>query len=116
MPKIRFVHEDAEGNEVVDLLPARWKICDRCHGNGTHDPDAFSNGFTTEELYEDPDFAEAYFEGRYDVACEENCNGGKIMVIDEDNCNPELLAAYRRQQEFEYNYKREREHERRMGY
>jgi hypothetical protein len=114
MPQIKFVHEDGEGNEIEDFLPARWEICDRCHGTGGRDPDAFSNGFSMEELHEDPDFAEAYFQGFYDVPCD--CQHGKVMVVDEDRCPKDLLEKYYHKLDWEYNYKKEREKEIRMGY
>ena len=56
-------------------------VCPRCAGTGVHDPEAFSNGFTQEELDEDLDFQESYFSGHYDVFCTE-CNGLRVINPD----------------------------------
>ncbi len=62
--------EDDDGNEVVTNVPARWEVCSECDGNGSHLCDSLrGQAFTPEEMYEDEDFAEGYFGGRYDVKC-----------------------------------------------
>lgn len=57
----------------------RWIICPACHGEGTCvNPNIDANGLTAEDFAEDPDFAEEYRSGTYDVSCAA-CNGtGKI--------------------------------------
>ena len=48
----------------------QWIICVACDGEGTCvNPDIDANGLTAEDFDEDPDFAEAYFDGAYDVTC-----------------------------------------------
>lgn len=89
--KLTITLWDDEGNEQTHELPARWEICDRCHGNGTHDHPAFSSGLTQEDFAEDDDFRADYMAGRYDVTCEECEGAGKVRVIDEER----LTAAQR---------------------
>lgn len=66
-------------------LPAKFEICTRCEGRGTHvNPSIDGHGISPEEFAEDPDFEEAYFEGRYDVQCYE-CHGERVVkVIDRE--------------------------------
>ena len=56
-----------------------WVICPGCSGEGTCvNPSIDCNGLTQEDFDEDPDFAENYFGGLYDVSCAA-CEGtGKI--------------------------------------
>lgn len=64
--------------EVEVIIPGEWEICDTCRGEGKV---AFQGmAFTESEFYEDPDFAEDYWGGKYDKQCTD-CNGtGKIYV------------------------------------
>jgi DnaJ-class molecular chaperone len=56
-----------------------WQICPACNGNGSHvNPAIDAGGISSQEFADDPDFAEAYMSGMYDLPCEK-CNGsGKI--------------------------------------
>ena len=81
-PVFKFTLLDDDGEERDLAFPGRWEICDRCRGNGTHDHPAFSNGLTSEDFEEDPDFREEYLAGRYDVRCEECGGEGKVAVPD----------------------------------
>lgn len=69
--------EDEEAERVEFTGP--WMICPMCEGEGTHvNPSIDSHGLTREDFDEDPDFAEGYRKGDYDVACV-GCGGsGKI--------------------------------------
>ncbi len=77
-----FRHSDAE--QKIEL-PARYEICERCRGEGHHsNPSIDGNGITSSEFAEwDEDEVEGYFSGRYDIACEERCDNGKALVVDE---------------------------------
>ncbi len=78
-----------DGNiEFTDvLLPVKCVVCPKCDGSGKHvNPSIDGNGLSAEDFAEDPDFAEAYFSGRYDVSCE-TCNGNNVIdEIDEELC------------------------------
>ena len=74
-------HED----EVFEEFPAEvyddedqddpWILCPVCEGEGkTVNPEIDSNGLTSEDFAEDPDFAEAYMSGAYDITCKA-CKG-----------------------------------------
>lgn len=75
------IHEDL-------IVPAKWVICDDCHGNGK--TDCFRDGITGSEFAElGEDFADEYRQGMYDRACE-TCHGsGKVLEPDEERCTPE---------------------------
>lgn len=86
MHKKTVVLYDKDGDEREVQLPAVWKICTRCEGNGTHtNPSVDGNGITASEFMEwDPEEREGYFAGHYDVTCEECGGSGKVEVVDEE--------------------------------
>jgi hypothetical protein len=67
-------------------LPMTRVVCGTCRGTGSHvNPNIDYKGITKEEFAEDPEFAEAYFDGFYDVTCYE-CGGNNVtLVIDNDS-------------------------------
>jgi hypothetical protein len=86
-----------DGEPLCDpiKLPTRKEVCPRCRGEGKHDHPAFSNGISQEEFEEDPDFADNYHAGVYDVQCTE-CNGLRVVdVIDEAELDPSVLEGLR---------------------
>lgn len=103
---------EEDGSEIE--LPWRWEICGRCHGNGSHVNPAV-DGWSRDSEWADDDFIEGYFEGRYDVRCEEGCDHGKIRVPDESRMTPALIEAWHRQLREEWEYRQEVLAERRMG-
>ena len=107
---------DIDGNENFHELPAKFEVCPRCHGQGSHvNPSIDGNGLTASDFAEDPSFGEDYFSGAYDVSCYD-CHGLRVVsVIDEDRCDPKLLEAYYDQQREEAMYAAESAAERRMG-
>lgn len=89
------VHYSQCVDEEIEL-PTRWEVCDVCDGRGTHvNPAIDCNGLTAEDFAEDPDFADEYRSGMYDVPC--NRCGGRttVLVVDADACAPEDLEAWR---------------------
>ncbi len=93
---LSFTTTDDEGWEVDVTLPAKFEVCSRCRGTGSHvNPAVDGNGLTAEDFYEDPDFAEDYRAGVFDVSCYE-CGGRRVVaVVDEDRADPEDLRLYR---------------------
>ena len=86
-------------------LPTCWAICECCDGNGHVENPSFSNGFTSSEffeLFDDEESREAYFNGVYDVVCND-CEGvGKVRVLDSRSkltfSQKRILVEYRREQ------------------
>lgn len=85
---------DDDGHYEV-TFPAKYEVCSRCNGHGVHDPEGFSDGFSSQDFDEDPEFAEAYWEGTYDVQCSV-CHGEKVeAVIDEDRLSAKQREEFK---------------------
>lgn len=69
--------EDEDGVALWTEIPSVIAVCERCCGRGKHDPQGFDDGFTQEDFDADPDFAEEYRAGRYEVTCTE-CGGRRV--------------------------------------
>ncbi|HEU01353.1 hypothetical protein LCGC14_1552590 [marine sediment metagenome] len=97
-------------------IPAVFGVCQTCNGKGHHvNPSIDSHGISAEEMYEDPEFAEDYFGGVFDVDCNE-CEGLRVVLVPDDrNAKPEAIAALDGAWRFESEYAAECEAERRMG-
>jgi hypothetical protein len=96
--------------EMEYELPARWEICNRCKGDGTHvNPNIDGHGITAEEWENEwgEEEQEMYMSGGYDVSCQGQdglqCHHGKVLVVDEEQCTHEprksLLERYQAQEE-----------------
>lgn len=84
-----------EDDEDELKLPARYEVCRRCDGKGTHvNPAVDGHGISPEEFVEDPDFEEAYFSGRYDVNCYECSGKCVVLVVYEELCTENDLKIY----------------------
>lgn len=56
-----------------------WIICPACRGEGkTVNPAIDAHGLTREDFAEDPDFADEYMAGTYDVRCAACSGAGKV--------------------------------------
>lgn len=110
---IRF--EDPSTGEEMEI-PAKFEVCGNCQGRGTTvDPAIDGNGLSGEEFAEDPDFAEDYFGGSYDVQCRE-CKGQNVTKhADWDKMSPQQREAYEEYCKQARYDRLEREGERRMG-
>lgn len=57
-----------------------YQVCPVCDGEGKYvNPAVDRNGITADEFAEDPDFADAYFGGTYDMKCRA-CNGLRVIT------------------------------------
>jgi hypothetical protein len=105
------------GDELQEIsVSTKWAICERCEGNGKHDPESFANGFTASEfneLFDDEDSQEDYFNGRYDVPCRECAATGKVRVPDLGSLTDAEREGYERALEERADYERECAAERR---
>ena len=114
-----FCGEDDDSEEVDIILPVHFVVCGTCNGKGTHvNPSIDSHGLGQEDFERDPDFAEDYFSGRYDVTCYD-CGGENVVPeITEDRCTPEQKEALKAHYEYledEARFEAECRMERMMG-
>lgn len=95
-------------------FPAKYEVCPRCMGNGTHD--CFDNGMTRDDMDEyDIDFAEDYVAGAYSKMCDE-CRGKRVvLVFDGSRATMEQLLAYSEIEDEEFERHAIEAAERRMG-
>lgn len=71
------------GDDVT--VHCHWEVCDVCDGRGTHvHPGIDSNGISSREFDEDPEFEESYRSGAYDVPCY-GCHGKRVMPVPDDD-------------------------------
>jgi hypothetical protein len=84
---------DAHGYATEDVVVRiEWEVCPTCDGRGSHvNPSIDAHGLTAEDFDADPDFAQDYLSGKYDVACAE-CGGERVVpVVAEDDPNKERV-------------------------
>lgn len=76
---------DYERVDIEEPLPTKWGVCPVCDGEGKHvNPSIDAGGISAEDFYSDPDFAESYMDGTYDVTCN-RCEGKRVVpVVDFD--------------------------------
>ena len=71
-----------DDEELIDV-PLHFAVCHVCEGRGSHvSPGIDSHGLSSEDFAEDPDFAEDYRSGFYDVPC--SCCGGQRVKAEAD--------------------------------
>lgn len=59
---------------------SKWRICPACQGEGHGvNPNIDSNGLSADDFNDDPEFAEDYASGAYDVSCAACGGSGKIL-------------------------------------
>jgi hypothetical protein len=74
----RIVDEYTESGHWVAI---RFEVCPLCEGHGKHvNPSIDAHGLSREDFDEDPDFAESYSRGDYDVRCT-LCRGEKVVSV-----------------------------------
>ena len=110
-----YVYDEESGDEVSVIFPAKFEVCDRCSGHGSHtNPNIDGNGITSSEWAEwDEESRETYMSGGYDVSCEE-CHGARVVkVVDEDALSAEQRKQFEEWHEQESIREREDAEERR---
>jgi hypothetical protein len=79
-------------------MKTKWIVCPVCDGEGTTvNPNIDAHGLTAEDFYEDPDFAEDYKRGTYDIPCR-GCDGRRVVQPErieelQQNAEDRRLAA-----------------------
>jgi hypothetical protein len=108
---------EGAGPDGEDLeVPAAYEVCETCDGKGSHvNPSIDAHGISSDEFAEDPDFAESYFRGDYDVPCNE-CHSRRVVPgVDPDRATKDELKAANDRINDHWSYQAEVEAERRMG-
>lgn len=83
-------YDDDEDIEEQVEVNIEWEVCPTCGGRGSHvNPSIDCNGLSAEDFHDDPDFAESYFSGAYDVPCYE-CGGKNVVPV----CLDEKVNEY----------------------
>ena len=100
-----------EGEDEPIEVPAHFEVCDVCDGRGSHvNPNIDSHGLSAEDFAEDPDFAEDYFAGHYDVTCYA-CKGKRVILVPDKKQSRKIArlikedAEYKREQAVERRYR-----------
>ena len=105
--------EGGDGETVE--IKAQYEVCGTCDGKGKHvNPSIDAHGISAEEFAEDPDFAEDYFRGRYDIPCNE-CHGERVVPVVSDDESEENKKRAQDKMDDWYAYQQEIDYERRMG-
>lgn len=96
------------GREFEISLPAKFVVCGRCDGKGAHvNPSIDGNGLTREDFDEDPDFAESYFAGDYDVTCD-TCHGERVVAeVEPERFTRRQRILWEAHQKAEQEYQRD---------
>jgi hypothetical protein len=65
----------------TDGTPYHWMVCPLCRGKRTVvSPSIDASGLTAADFRDDPDFAEEYWRGDYDIQCP-RCRGRSTIVV-----------------------------------
>jgi hypothetical protein len=110
--------DDELGDGPADnVVPAYFIVCGTCDGKGSHvNPSIDSHGLSREDFDEDPDFAESYFAGHYDVPCHE-CHGRRVVPdVNLDTLSPAQRKRVEDVQDSFYREQRELEWERKNNW
>jgi len=80
------------------MTKMKWIVCPVCKGEGkTVNPAIDCNGLSQEDFAADPDFAESYWRGDYDITCRA-CSGQRVVTRErirelDQNAKDRELAA-----------------------
>ncbi len=94
-------------------------VCPTCKGTGRHvNPNIDADGLTREDFDSDPEFAEGYFNGVFDIPCNE-CGGENVVnAVDVEAMkqqDPQALQDWLDWLKSSYDTEAEYAAERRMG-
>jgi hypothetical protein len=100
----------------AEVVPHKIELCENCNGEGRHLRTSLRDiAFSSEDEDYDPDFMEEMREGCYDQRCD-TCKGeGRLIVIDKELCDKEILNEIELTSQTIYEMDMESEMERRMG-
>lgn len=113
-PQYQFTLVSDGGDEIEWSLPARFEVCPRCEGAGSHVNESIDgNGITQSEMEElGEDFREDYLAGHYDVQCTV-CKGQRVVAeVDEEHLSPKQRKAWEQHLKAKADYQRDYDSER----
>ena len=112
MSTITFYADDIELE-----IPAKYELCQRCRGKGTHvNPAIDGNGLSQEDMDEaGPEFFDDYMAGVYDVACYACKGRTTVLVADTMRMSADQVTAWMNHLEEEASDRRMIEMEIRTG-
>ena len=85
--------EDDDGEPIQRKISIHYVVCPVCDGRGSYvNPNIDRHGLTREDFDEDPDFAEDYMSGRFDIVCA-LCHGSNVIPEASKETEREELAA-----------------------
>jgi hypothetical protein len=92
--------DEDEETEATVQFPAVYQVCSLCDGRGNVvNPSIDAGGISSEDFYDDPEFAEDYQSGVYDITCPQ-CSGKRVEpIVDESRLNDEQKAAMEHMEE-----------------
>lgn len=107
-PKFTFTLFSKDGEVIEVSLPAKFEVCSTCSGKGTRvNPSIDGNGLSREDFDADPDFAEGYMRGDYDITCS-RCNGERVVsVVDRARLTKEQRTQLRQHERDEEESRRD---------
>ena len=98
------------------VLPTCWAVCSVCNGEGKHVKLGIDgNGISTQEFNDDPDFADEYFSGAYDVTCNACRGRTTVRVVDETQMSEERIKQWYGQLDEEHAIALASYYEKRLG-
>ncbi len=91
----KFVRRRGYHDSIEVDLPCHRIVCDHCDGTSSHvNPNIDGHGLSQEDFDQDPDFRESYFNGDYDVACDQ-CKGARVVdVVNYEALTPKMQRRY----------------------
>jgi hypothetical protein len=109
--------DEADNGVESCIVPVRCinSVCPTCDGRGHHvNPSIDCDGISADDFRRDPEFADEYRSGAYDVRCY-GCNGNRVVPVISDYNEKCILDAIDNAQEEQREFERMQDAERRMG-
>jgi len=99
---------DCTEYSALDLeieLPAKWIVCPTCRGAGSHvNPSIDCGGISASDFRDDPDFADDYMAGTYDVTCSRCAGRTTVQVADRAAMDDHTRELYDQDQRDQADY------------
>lgn len=104
------IFDNGEGEEVKRTVKCKFDVCETCNGKGSHvNPSIDCCGLSSDDFAEDPDFAEDYFSGTFDVPCYE-CGGQRVVPVVIPDLAPDWWEDFEQAREEDARWENYREY------